>query len=303
MNKLVLYHGSNCADGITAAWAVWRALGDNAEYRAVSYGEEPPDVAGRDVVIVDFSYPRETLLTMTEAAHSIFLLDHHKSAQADLVGLPSISPLTYGEWRASFPAEKLAVVFDMERSGAGLAWDFFHDAPRPRIIDLVEDRDLWRFRHKDSKPFHAWLASQDFREELKGVPQVFHMLRVTEVSKPSLGDFINEGHAILRAREQTVANIVRSTLVMGSSTWFSPRFGGTGDVPTCNAPGEFASDVGAVLIAAHPSAPFVAAWFDSAHGRHWSLRSGPDGTDVSEVARHNGGGGHEHAAGFKEEKR
>lgn len=45
--------------------------------------------------------------------------------------------------------------------------------------------------------------------------------------------------------------------------------------------------------------PFAACWFEQANGdRVWSLRSGPEGLDVSEVAKHFGGGGHKHAAGF-----
>ena len=34
--------------------------------------------------------------------------------------------------------------------------------------------------------------------------------------------------------------------------------------------------------------------------RVWSLRSDPDGLDVSQIAKAHGGGGHPHAAGFQE---
>lgn len=56
MSTICIYHG-NCADGFGAAWAVRKALPD-CEFHAGIYQNTPPDVAGRDVVIVDFSYKR-----------------------------------------------------------------------------------------------------------------------------------------------------------------------------------------------------------------------------------------------------
>jgi hypothetical protein len=49
--RLVIYH-ANCIDGFTAAWAAWRKFGDDTEYVPASYGDAPPDVAARDVLIV-----------------------------------------------------------------------------------------------------------------------------------------------------------------------------------------------------------------------------------------------------------
>src|SRR3990167_3596264 len=141
--SLVLYHG-NCPDGFGSAWAAWLALGDSAEYVPVQYGEAPPDVAARKVYIVDFSYPRATLLAMNEAAESILVLDHHKTAQADLAGLDFCE-------------------FYMERSGATMTWDrlvscgpedrrWFNEpeivrcnAVTRRFVEYLTDRDLWRF--------------------------------------------------------------------------------------------------------------------------------------------------------------
>jgi len=80
---ICIYHG-NCADGFTAAWAVWKRFGDSVEYIPGVYGESPPDVTGKNVVIVDFSYKRPVLLEMTKTARTVLVLDHHKTAEADL---------------------------------------------------------------------------------------------------------------------------------------------------------------------------------------------------------------------------
>src|SRR5688500_6169509 len=88
MRPLCIAHGSSCIDGLAAAWVVHRALGDDVEFVYASYGQDPPDVAGRDVVIVDFSYKRPVLEAMAARARSVLVLDHHKSAAEDLAGLP-----------------------------------------------------------------------------------------------------------------------------------------------------------------------------------------------------------------------
>jgi len=60
MKTQVLYH-ANCPDGFCAAWAAYTVFGDDAEYLPVQYGQDPPDVAGNRVYIVDFSYKREVM--------------------------------------------------------------------------------------------------------------------------------------------------------------------------------------------------------------------------------------------------
>jgi len=96
---LVLFHAS-CADGFCAAWICHKIYPD-AEYVAVQYGQEPPDVKDREVLILDFSYPRKQLLAMRSAAKNLEVLDHHKTAAADLEGLDFC-------------------MFDMSKSGARL---------------------------------------------------------------------------------------------------------------------------------------------------------------------------------------
>lgn len=76
---LCIYHG-NCADGFAAAWSVWKALGaDNVDFHSGVYGQQPPDVTGRKVILVDFSYKRPVLEAMATQATSILILDHHKN--------------------------------------------------------------------------------------------------------------------------------------------------------------------------------------------------------------------------------
>lgn len=146
---LCIYHGS-CQDGFGAAWAVRHALSDeNVDFYPGVYQNDPPDVTDRDVLIVDFSYKRPVLVRMAEEARSVLILDHHRSAAEDLNGIlppivwrngECIAPASYEDWLADSDAadQPLAAIFDMERSGAAIAWDYFHpDKPRPQVLNHI----------------------------------------------------------------------------------------------------------------------------------------------------------------------
>jgi len=134
--NLVIYH-ANCTDGFGAAYAAWKLLGDRAEYFAAKHGEPPPDVAGKNVVVLDFSYDNTTTKRLMKEAKSFLIIDHHKSA---VVELHDIS----------------CTRFDMNHSGAMLAWKFFHPGKEPpRMIKFIEDRDLWKWEIPYSKEFSA----------------------------------------------------------------------------------------------------------------------------------------------------
>ena len=252
----ILFH-AQCADGFGGAFAAWKALGDGAEYVPVQYGDPAPDLpADAPLTLVDFSYDRETILALAERHPSIVVLDHHKTAQEALTGLDF-------------------AVFDMDKSGAVLAWEHFHPGRRvPSLLEYVQDRDLWRFALPMSREVSAAIWSYPMDFEVWGS---FHVARLAR-----------EGETILRYMEQQAAMIC--------SQAFLDEIGGYG-VPVVNATSLW-SEVGEELLRLHPDAPFAASYYDTGSGvRKWSLRSVGD-FDVSAVAKQFGGGGHRNAAGF-----
>lgn len=275
MKALVCFH-DNCPDGFTAAWAVWKSLGDAAEYRAVNYGQAlPTDIAGRDVILVDFSYPRAQLDLMADAAKSVQVYDHHKTAQADLDGW------TRGK-----------VVFDMERSGAGIAWDEFHQGEatwlgvRPNLISYVEDRDLWRWELRDSREISEYIFSlpRDFQTwDRLGVCLGGNAAPVS----PGFIAAVESGAALLRAKKIRVAEICKN------ARWV--QLAGH-RIPLVNTAWDF-SEIGEYLCEQFPDASFAGYYFDRKDVRQFGFRS-RGGFDVSAVCKVYGGGGHAAAAGF-----
>ena len=257
-NTLCIYHG-NCADGFTGAWVVRRALGDSEFFPGV-YMTPPPDVADKDVVLVDFSYKRPIMEQIIASARSVLVLDHHKTAAEDLRDLPGAE-----------------VVFDMDRAGSRIAWDYYfpHEAPPPVLLH-VEDRDLWRFSLPRTREIQANIFSY---------PYDFAIWDRLMAADPAV--LAVEGEAIERKHFKDIAellSVVQRRMVIGGV-----------NVPVANLPYTLVSD------AAHKMAqgePFAGCYWDTPKGRVFGLRSSDNGMDVSEIAKRYGGGGHRNASGF-----
>lgn len=279
MAKILCIYHANCADGFGAAWVVRKALGDDVEFHPGVYGEAPPDVTGRDVLMVDFSYKRPVIDAMLSSVSTMLILDHHKTAAADLEGLPKARDdwgMHIGYARAP-GCPDIGVLFDMERSGAGLTWDYFNPGqPRPPLINHIEDRDLWRFKLPATRTIQAAVFSH---------PYDFAVWDELMATTPAL--LATEGVAIERKHFKDIAELLkvgqRRMTIAGH------------DVPVCNLPYTLSSDAGHAM---GKGEKFAACYMDTPAGRVFSLRSAPDGFDVSDIAKLFGGGGHKNAAGF-----
>lgn len=265
---LCIYHG-NCADGFGAALAVWLRFGNSVEFVAGHYGDTPPNCTGHHVLLVDFSYKLPELELILEQAESVAILDHHKTAEAD------IQPL--------LDAGKIQGEFDIDRSGAAMTWDWcFPDEDRPRLIEHIQDRDLWQFNLEGTREITAVLFSydQDFYV-WKGILGALE----DDEGRESI---LRIGQALRRKHMKDVREAIdltkRRMLICGYS------------VPVANVPYIFASDAGNIMAEGEL---FAASYVDTPEGRKFSLRSKDTGMDVSEIAKRFGGGGHARAAGFQ----
>ncbi len=313
MKPLVLYH-ANCADGFGAAFAAWLKLGDDAEYRAVSYGEDlgldSPNGAntntvywnGRVVYILDFSLPREQMDTLFSITKKVIWLDHHKTAMETYLEMHPSLKRTYNTEDDTVHYESYGIskiILDNNKSGAMISWEYFHpDKEVPMLIKHIDDYDRWQFRIEGTKEFSKALWSY--------APWSFadwnHWLKTSENSVFGCQAFYSEGAAILRAHNQNVQSVVKGSTqecwIGYSRTKINPiqnweSFRGL----AANCPPHLSSDVGHEL--ANQSGTFGLVWHMDKDGKiKCSLRSNGD-YDVSAIAKALGGGGHRNAAGFE----
>ena len=142
---VVLYHGK-CPDGFAGAYAAWKKFGDSAEYLPVDHGDAPPEgLEGKEVYLVDFCYETaEQMETLAKITKRLVVLDHHESAK-------------------SFTESAPEHVYDEARSGATIAWSYFHpDAPIPRLMQYLEDGDLYRYVLPETRDIFSYLLVLPF---------------------------------------------------------------------------------------------------------------------------------------------
>lgn len=292
---VVLYHG-HCTDGFAAAWACWKRWGDACAYVPMQYGDALPDIAGKHVLMVDFSLKRNAMLEASKAAKSLVVLDHHKSAKDELSDWDIGPDGTDRPMMAEDIAGELFLIegekgnpiiahFDMDKSGCRLAWKFCHpDKSMPRLLEHIEDRDLWRFKLAYTKEVSAALRSRELSFAL------LDKFEGRTTGFTPLWSLISEGAAILRAQDKHVADFLEQAYMAEVAGY---------TVPVLNVPYAYASDCGHALLKKYPEAPFAATWLRRADGKiAWSLRSEDSREDVSKIAEKYGGGGHRNSSGF-----
>lgn len=287
-NATVFFHHP-CADGFTAAWACWRVNPDWG-YVGLTHSDfdslYPEDVwpaggdvewPGGDIYFLDICPPRDTLLRLANllatSGNKVYVLDHHKSAQADLDGVDH---------------PNLVVTFDMEQSGAMLAWNRFNwPVPPPVFVQLVQDRDLWKFELEGTKEFSSFLFAQEYDFEnwnvlANGMEDLETRHTIFAIGEGILGKHYKD------IRELIAGGQVIEMTIDGHK------------VPAVNVPYFYASEMGHALLEQYPDAPFAATFYLEQNTSRFSLRSTDDRIDVSAIAKKFGGGGHRNAAGFSQ---
>ena len=268
---LVIYHGGGCPDGYAAALAAWLFYAGQAEFLGLDHGDvkqvsDLPDIAGRAVYILDFSFAKELLSSIDERAAKLVLLDHHKSAAEALTG---------------FACRCGVVYFDMKKSGARLAWEFFQpDASVPDLVRFVEDRDIWVWQFDESPAFLAALDMEPY--------DFARWAAIAQFSPEQLQAFMARGQAM----DEKFAKLATDMADDARPVTFNGHSG-----LMVNAPSVFHSLIGDIL--AKKNGTFALMWNAHKSGViKVGLRS-RSGFDCIPLASSMGGGGHPQACGFK----
>lgn len=302
IKTFVLYHrkeSSWCFDGLGAKYAAWRKFGDRATYIPVRYNEPVPQIVldialnldyAVHVFILDFSYPRKTLEDLSEWVDFLQVLDHHITAQKNLEGLAGAH-------------------FDMTKSGAVLAWEYFHPTePVPQLLLHIQDYDLWKFDlpnteavlsgfYHHAQDMSEWdrlcgfANSQAGKDTLGQYVQSMDRVEKDKLIESNLKALCPIGEEILSYRKSQVHEIIDSVVFI--------RY--KGYKTTLLNSSVYESDLGHTLLTLYPDIDFSLTFQVNAEGKvvlHFRGRK-EDELDVSILARELGGGGHRKACGAK----
>lgn len=261
---IVLYHG-NCPDGFGGAYAAWKKFGDTAEYIALSRTmPEPEQFTDAHLYFIDFCYPQELMDRYVANSLSLTMLDHHEGVKDVITSMPEY-------------------VYDEKRSGASIAWEYFHSGePMPKLLSYVEDDDLFRFAIPETKPVLAYLAVQPFTFEVWD--QIATELESPETAAPLLKK--------LEVYREYFDLLVNYTASRAKPVLFE---GHVVYAITVNPLKPFVSAVGHALNKLHP--PFALMLHAFSGGMRVSLRGNGE-VDLTVIAQKYGGNGHPDSAAF-----
>ncbi|WP_457625139.1 DHH family phosphoesterase [Persephonella sp.] len=147
MGKVVcIYHG-NCTDGTTAAAVLLKRYPDCILYPVEhGYSEDTFEEILRNVdkdttvYIVDFSLKEEDLKKLIQKAGEVINIDHHISAREYLEKIS-------GEY------SNFKFIFDNNKSGASLSWEYIFGGDPPWIVKYVEDQDIWKWQYGENTKY------------------------------------------------------------------------------------------------------------------------------------------------------
>jgi len=272
---LVIYHG-RCSDGFGSALASYiyfkstgglNKYGKIVEYHPASFSGPPPDVTGRNVLICDFSYKYDILTKMIADANSLAVIDHHKTAEAELKLISDKNK-----------------VFRMDHSGAYLTWKYFFPTQNvPLLIKYIEDNDIWLKKLPSTKEVTAYIYALPFEfeeyEKLLDDDYITH-----NVIPTALGMGKQNSYYVDQAMSMSTQKFVQ----IGDKYYFVAHLNTS----------VLKSEIGNQIFNKQPNCDFSAVYSLKDSTTYFSLRSTDDRADVSAIASKYGGGGHRNASGM-----
>lgn len=287
--EVVIFHWP-CNDGIGAAISAWVANPALTfiplQYDTPLKPDELDKIRDKNVLMIDISFKLDRLIEMRKVAKKIVTLDHHDTAMRDL-------------------AADTDSFFIMENSGAMLAWHYFHgfEAPAPRLIRLLEDRDLWRWHEReDSEPLHYAILDKHPGPDYATLSQY--------LDEERLQALIEHGKKIVAAIRELCIKMFDQTKEMSYADRDTTRqynvlcvHVNNEEFVSTNFPAfklttaKYVSEI-AEYIYSHAEVDFVMLWHQLADGRYKiSFRSNKPDVHVGDIAQQftAGGGGHKAA--------
>lgn len=286
MKNTCFYHFP-CSDGQASAWVFEQAIQPSEDINQKPFymtGSkpgckkiDPDDHHHKTIFFLDICPVLDILNRLLQNGNKITILDHHISNQQMVTNIKH---------------PNLEVVFDMDRSGCQITWDFFFsNQERPWFIDYIGDRDLWKFELPNSRLVNTGLYEFGWIDKLSELPMDFKDVQKL-IIEPAM--IIEQKHQKILSWDMKKS--VPKKILVGDQeykVWLGSTYI------------SLVSELGNLMCendfedGQKPDFGVVYNYNLLDNCWKFSLRSKTDGVDVSQIARFFGGGGHRCASGFE----
>jgi oligoribonuclease NrnB/cAMP/cGMP phosphodiesterase (DHH superfamily) len=268
------------ADGRFASFAAWRYFQlVPLNFIEVQYGQAFPleiDKLTRDdqVYILDFSYDRATLDLVCSKVGKLQVIDHHETAKEELAGA-------------------YYAIFDMSKSGALLAWNyFFPDTSPPLPCLFVNDYDLHEWQYgAHTASFQAWL-------HLDKVGQDWVKWDKLCTDQDYLAECLLKGSVAVAVNEGVIDTFIKSRNNVTFNSFYSDEKLRKINYAIFNGMHYLRNEISSVLYK-NNDVDMVIGWCVKGKEVIFSVRApNPEKFSARSYAESHGGGGHAAAAAF-----
>lgn len=297
MTNIVCIHHNKDMDGYSSG-AIVKLKYPDAELIGWDYKDPIPEFEqfrGKNVIMIDITFPIEELEKLSQISSSLTVIDHHISFFKQFKDRFMTSDA--GNSAESFTNVNLLVldgkfqyIYEAGVAACEIGWkNLFPNDPVPHAITLIGRYDTWRQKEgeweNETLPFKYYMYGQS--NSVETFPT--HILALPENVIDTL---VQKGVAIMKYQQ------MMDEAMTTAYSFEREAFGGLRAI-CCNVP-YFSSET--VGTAYNPDKHDIMIGF-AFGGDNWrvSLRSAKPEVDVSVIAKGKGGGGHKGAAGFQVE--
>lgn len=277
---IVFYHYP-CVDGMASAWIPWREnqhrINDIQFIGCQNDGKSPDtltNIKNKNILLVDFCFTKSQMIKLKKESKKLFIIDHHESNQRSLQHFDNC-------------------IFDLKRSAAQIMWDVQYpesNGYRPWFIEIIADRDLWKWEISNSENIGKGLYSANY----------YNWEKLEKLYTRLLSGYEDEDKYIFNIVGDTVGKIEQKEISMclrkAVPTIFTTN-NETYNVMLVTCSPHLRSHVGNQLC--KNDCDFAAIYqYDFVTNQWWISLRGNDKVNLSKIAEKFGGGGHYNAAGF-----
>jgi nanoRNase/pAp phosphatase (c-di-AMP/oligoRNAs hydrolase) len=284
MKPLVIYH-KNCPDGFmglvicTKALKKIEVIHDVPSANSISY-----EYNNRNVIVIDVAYKPEIIYQLISKCKSLLLIDHH---------------VTFHNVIRKIKDNKFTYVYDSNKSGCLLAWEYFYPKTKiPLAIQYISDDDTGTWKMKKTLQFVSALSVK-YEIDKENVKKWFNLFRDEEAKKLEvIGKvFLEYTNFLLKIKSKNFATmlfpsaeVLKKYPLLGKTPNVYNVTVHNGSCPNTTAIGKY------ILNKTKCDICFIYS-YHIIDDKYWiSMRS--TDVDVSEIAKIFGGGGHKYAAAF-----